>query len=80
MPTSKHGMKTRQSKEEADRVVEIGRVLGFDFSGVEEEVLEAISEREEEDNERFQAMANYVSVVLFCFVAVAACMLPFCLG
>ncbi|KAK0601980.1 hypothetical protein LWI29_029256 [Acer saccharum] len=59
---SRHGMKTRQSSsslvrqdlrisgsavEEANRVMETGRILGFDFTRDEEEVLAAISNREE---------------------------------
>ncbi|TXG54647.1 hypothetical protein EZV62_019903 [Acer yangbiense] len=34
------------AKEEASRVVETGRILGFEFSSEEEEVLDAISKRE----------------------------------
>ncbi|KAK0602404.1 hypothetical protein LWI29_033029 [Acer saccharum] len=77
---SRHGMKTRQSSsslvrqdlrisgsavEEANRVMETGRILGFDFTRDEEEVLAAISNREEEDRERFQALSgiNFNSIV-----------------
>ena len=41
--------------EEAVRVMEIGSVLGLDFSSAEEEVLIEIARREEEDYERYKA-------------------------
>ncbi|KAK0595540.1 hypothetical protein LWI29_007665 [Acer saccharum] len=60
-----HGMKTRHSNNlqnramaEAVRVMEIGSVLGFDFSCGEEEVFKEIARREEEDNERYQAKSG----------------------
>ena len=71
--TRKHGMRTRlgsnqlsgysggnpgQAGEEAIKVLEIGRAIGFDFSGEEEEVLEVVKRREEEDQMRYEAMSS----------------------
>ncbi|KAK4848024.1 hypothetical protein QYF36_008298 [Acer negundo] len=65
IPYSVHAMRTRNSKskgtvgclskknpveEEADKVLDIGKIIGFDFSDIKDEVWEAIIRREEEDN------------------------------
>ena len=44
------------SEEEAANVVAIGEAIGVDFSEVEEEVLEEIVRREEEDTARYEAL------------------------
>ncbi|KAK1582880.1 hypothetical protein Q3G72_019219 [Acer saccharum] len=53
---TKHRMRTRNSKlvEEVVKVLETGSTIGFDFSGIEEEVSEVIARREEEDNDKFE--------------------------
>ncbi|KAK0601608.1 hypothetical protein LWI29_025779 [Acer saccharum] len=72
---TKHGMRTRQAVSqqngqelasladiEATRVVDTGRVLGFDFSKEEEAVMEEISRREKEDFEKFNVMSDCAPV------------------
>ncbi|KAK0599866.1 hypothetical protein LWI29_009308 [Acer saccharum] len=62
--SSSHGMRTRNSlksgsvEEEAAKTVELGIALGFDFSEVEDEVLEEITRREKEDIARFEAISG----------------------
>lgn len=63
---SKHKMVTRFSKHHCSdydpveakvvKVMETGAAIGFDFSGIEKEVAEAIAMREIEDETRFKAM------------------------
>ncbi|KAK1577723.1 hypothetical protein Q3G72_024271 [Acer saccharum] len=61
--SSSHGMRTRNSiksgsvEEEADKTVEMGLALGFEFSEVEDVVLEEIMRREKEDIARFEAIS-----------------------
>ncbi|KAK0571951.1 hypothetical protein LWI29_023910 [Acer saccharum] len=48
----KHRMKTRNSgiiEEEASKVMEVGNVLGFNFTDIEQEMSEVITRREAED-------------------------------
>ncbi|KAK1587345.1 hypothetical protein Q3G72_011898 [Acer saccharum] len=46
------------AEEEAIRVIEIGDVIGFDFSCEEEEVLNEIARRENEDNDKGRSKAG----------------------
>ena len=41
------------------KTLEIGTALGFNFIGVEEKVLEAITRREEEDAANFEALNGH---------------------
>ncbi|KAI9194038.1 hypothetical protein LWI28_002596 [Acer negundo] len=61
--SSSHGMRTRNSiksgsvEEEVVKTVEMGIALGFDFSKMEDVVLEEITRREKEDIARFEAIS-----------------------
>ncbi|KAK0602076.1 hypothetical protein LWI29_030119 [Acer saccharum] len=53
----KHRMKTRNSgiiEEEVSKVMEVGSMLGFDFTSIEQEMSEAIASREAEDLARME--------------------------
>ena len=53
----KHSMKTRNSgiiEEEVLKVMEVGNLLGLDFSGIEQEVSDVIASREAEDIARME--------------------------
>ncbi|KAK1576891.1 hypothetical protein Q3G72_017222 [Acer saccharum] len=53
--STKNGQMERSldpAEEEAIRVMEIGEVIGFDFSCEEEELLNEITRREKEDDDR----------------------------
>ncbi|KAI9165937.1 hypothetical protein LWI28_023202 [Acer negundo] len=64
---SSHIMRTRKAKLredaeiEAAKVMAIGSTLGLNFSEVDEEVMEEIIRREEEDVTRFDAMSTLKS-------------------
>ncbi|KAK0599790.1 hypothetical protein LWI29_008671 [Acer saccharum] len=55
--TSLLEIKSGSVEEEVAKTVIIGKALGFDFSEVEDEVLEEITRREEEDIVRFEAIS-----------------------
>ncbi|KAK0606619.1 hypothetical protein LWI29_001612 [Acer saccharum] len=73
IPSSMHAMRTRNSEskgtancltkkssagEEAANIIATWKIIGLDFSRVEDEVLESITRREEEDNARFDAASK----------------------
>ncbi|KAK0601404.1 hypothetical protein LWI29_023936 [Acer saccharum] len=55
--SNSHRMRTRNSsaaEEEATKVMEVGNALGFDFRGIEKEMVDVIVRREAEDSARFE--------------------------
>ncbi|KAK1558866.1 hypothetical protein Q3G72_007576 [Acer saccharum] len=73
IPSSMHAIRTKNSnskgtvrclskknsaEEEAAKVLDIGKIIGFHFSDIEDEVLESITRREEEDNVRYDATSE----------------------
>ena len=55
---TRNSIKSGSVEEEAAKTVEIGIALGFEFSGVEDEVLEEITRREKEDIASFEAFSG----------------------
>ncbi|KAI9198464.1 hypothetical protein LWI28_016264 [Acer negundo] len=63
---SKHSMKTRKSgiiEEEVSKVMEVGNLLGLDFTGIEQEMSEVIASREAEDLARLKLMKTLIPFV-----------------
>ncbi|KAK4856932.1 hypothetical protein QYF36_022766 [Acer negundo] len=63
---SNQSVKPRQStgelgevEDKVTKTLEIGTAVGFDFIGIEEEVMEAIARREEEDAANFEALNGH---------------------